>query len=55
MENVKIMSIRFPKELHWQLRHRSIDSGISVNQMVITALRQYLDRKVKDEKASAYL
>ena len=55
MEDVKVMSIRFPKELHSRLRHRCIDSGTSVNRMVLDAIEKYLERQAADEKASSYL
>ena len=35
MEDVRGITIRFPKDLHAKLRHRSVDSGVSVNQMVL--------------------
>ena len=55
MEDVRGITIRFPKDLHAKLRHRSVDSGVSVNQMVLAAIAEYLEREAEREKASSYL
>lgn len=48
-KNNKSILVRLDKDLHKRMRHLSIETGISVNEYVVKALKEILDRYEKGQ------
>ena len=48
--NNKALLVRIPEELHKQVKLISVKKGISINDIVISAFRELVEKDKKNEK-----
>lgn len=49
-KNNKSILVRLDTDLHKRMRHLSVETGISINEYVVKALKEILDRYEKGQK-----